>query len=277
MSTETQPLERLPTEPAWWTVARYEGRNRVPVTTAIAVVVAVYATLFLWLGSFYVADPAIQDLLDAFPPVLNELFGFASLASLEGLFASEFYTFGWVVGLGGYLTYSAASTVAGDLESGRMDQLLAGPVPRSSVLVGKFFALLVPTTVLNVVTPMVLYGGSMLVGEPLTLWPLLMVHALSVPYLLFWGAVGVVLGVVVRAGRRAGRIGLGLVFFAWILDSILTTTAYASLAVASPSHYFDPPAILVNGTYDIAGAAILGSVTVGLLALAIRRFERTDL
>lgn len=259
-----------------WDIAWFEGRARLRITGVIAALFTVYAGLYLWLGPAFIADGEIQVLLDALPPVVIQLFGFQSLTSLEGLFASEFYTFGWIVGLGGYVAYSAAGSVAGDIDTGRIDNLLAGPVSRRSVLLGKYLALLVPILVLNVVIPVVLYAGSVLVAEPMTVSRLLALHALSVPYLLTWAAIGLVLGVTVRRDRTAGRIAIGLVFFAWIYESVIVTTAYDWLALVAPSHYFDPPAILVGGTYDVAGAGLLCIVAVVLVVSAIRWFRRVD-
>jgi len=258
-------------------VARYEARNRVPVTVVLSVLFSLFGTFYVWLGPEVVAGEQMQDLLDSLPPALSELFGFESLESLGGLLASEFYTFGWIVGLGGYVAYSAAGTVAGDLRDERMDLLLAGPVARRSVLLGKYLALLVPILVVNVVVPVALYLGSVAVGDPLSAADLAVLHALSVPYLLLWSAVGLLLGVVVRGGRTAGRLALGLVFAGWIVGAVLSTTDYAWVGAVSPTRYFDPPAVLVDGSYDLAGAALLLVAAAALVGLSLVWFERSDL
>lgn len=242
----------------------------------IAVLFSLFGWLYIWLGPEIVAGEGFQELLEALPTALNELFGFESFTSLEGLLASEFYTFGWIVGLGGYLAYSAAGSVAGDLQNDQMDALLAAPVARRSVLLGKYFALLVPIVVINVLVPVALYLESVVVGEPIAIVDLVVVHLLSIPYLLFWGASGLLLGVVVRGGRRAGRVALGMVFAAWIYESFITTTDYESAGAISPTRYFDPPEVLVHGTIDIGGAILLLVVAAVLVALSLVWFDRSD-
>lgn len=274
--TTTRSVETDRATNPTWNIAAFEGRNRLRVTVVIAILVAVYAALFLWLGPAFIAEDEIQDLLDAFPPVMTELFGFQSLTSLEGLFASEFYTFCWIVGLGGYVAYSTAGSVAGDIEADRIDQLLAGPVARHHVVLGKYLAILVPIVVLNVITPVVLYGGSILIDDPMPVSDLVALHALSIPYLLTWAAIGLFLGVTVRRGRTAGRIAIGLVFFAWIYESVIVTTDVEWLALIAPPHYFDPPNILIQGAYDVLGAGILSGVTVTLVVGSILWFRRVD-
>ncbi|MFB6151497.1 MAG: ABC transporter permease subunit [Haloarculaceae archaeon] len=279
MSAETggTATDASPGDGALVAVARFEGRNRLTITGVIAVLFALFGGMYVWLGPQLVAGDAMQDLLDAMPAVLTELFGFESLTSMEGLLASEFYTFGWIVGLAGYLAYSAAGTVAGDLRDDRMDTLLAGPVSRRGVLLGKYLALLVPVLALNVVVPAGLYAASVAVGDPLAVEPLVVVHLLSIPYLLLWGAVGLFLGVTVRRGRTAGRIALGLVLFGWIFESVVSVTDYAWLGAVSPMRYFDPPAAFVHGTYDVAGAGLLAVVAVALVAASQAWFRRRDL
>jgi ABC-2 type transport system permease protein len=257
-------------------VATFEARDRLRMTGLITILLSLLGAMYVWLGPQLVAGDPIQEMLDAMPPLLNELMGFESLQSIAGLLASEYYTLGWIVGLGGYVAYSAAARVAGDLETARMDTMLAAPVSRRSVLLGTYLALLVPILVINVLVPIVLYLGSVVVGEPLSILDLAVLHALSVPYLLVWGAVGLLLGVLVRGGRRAGRLALGLVFLAWLFESIVGVSDFAWVGGVSPVRYFDPPAVLVEGTYDVLGAVSLFAVTVALLAVALRVFDHRD-
>lgn len=258
------------------TIARFEGRNRLRVTGVVAAVFALYGAMFVWLGPDLIAGEAVMEMVEALPAVMRELLGFESLASMEGLLASEYYTFAWTVGLGGYVAYTAAGSVAGDFRTDRMDTLLAAPVSRRSVLLGKYLALLVPIVVLNAVIPLILYGASLLVADTLSLTDLAVLHSLSVPFLLAWGAIGLFLGVVVRRGRTAGRVSLGLVFFGWIFESAISITDSAWLGAVSPMRYFDPPAVLVHGTYDLTGAALLVGVAVVFLVASDVAFGRSD-
>lgn len=259
------------------TVTRYEGRRRLRMTAVLAVLYVVLGWLYIWVGPELVAGEGIQDMIDAMPPVLRDLLGFESLSSLAGLLASEYYTLGWIVGLAGYVAYSAAGRVAGSLVSNRMDSLLAGPVARSSVLGGTYLALLVPILVLNAVVPVALYVGSVVVGSPLPIVDLAVVHLLSIPFLLFWAAIGLALGVTLRGGRRAGRVALGLVFTAWFLESVLGSTDYEAYGAVFPNRYFDPPSVLVNSTYDLLGAGLLLAATLVVLGFAHVWFDRGDL
>ena len=259
------------------TVARFDGRKRLRTTAVASAVLSAYGILFVWVGPDLVGGEELQLLIDAMPPLMVELFGFQSLASLSGLLAGEYYTFGWLVGLAGYVAYTAAGSIAGDMETGRLDTLLAAPISREGVLLGRFLALLVPIVGINAITAPVLYLATVAVGEPLSFADLLALHALSVPYLLFWGAVGLLLGVVVGRSRTAGRVALALVFASWLAESLLDVSDYAWVGAVTPTRYLDTSAVLVDGQYDLAGAILLLAATVLLVALSSRAFARRDL
>jgi ABC-2 type transport system permease protein len=258
-------------------VARFEGERRLRITGVLAVVFALFGATFVALAPDIVSSGAYDDLLESIPPAMRALVGLESFGSIEGVVSGEYYTFTWVVGLSGYLAYSAAGSVAGDLETDRMDTVLAAPISRTAVLLGTYLGLLVPIVVLNVVVPLVLYVGSVLVGLPLSSTELAVLHALSIPYLLCWAAVGLFVGVVVRRGRTAGRVAVGIVVASWLVESVVVSTEFDWLGAVSPMRYFDPPAVLVTGTYDVVGSGLLAVLTLVLLVASHRWFRRSDL
>ena len=132
-------------------------------------------------------DFDFEVILANLPQQFTEGLGVTALDTLPGLLAVELYQVGWVLVLGLYLAYGAASMVVGDVESGRMDTLLATPISRRKLLLEKFSSLLVPIVLVNAITPIVLYAGSVLIGEPLAIVNLLALHALAIPYLLCYG------------------------------------------------------------------------------------------
>ncbi|MFC7137750.1 ABC transporter permease [Halobaculum litoreum] len=262
---------------ATWAVFRFEAERRLRASVLLAVGLSAFGLLFVWIVPDIVAGGNIEEVLASLPPAIVALLGFDTAASVEGLLAGEFYTFGWVVGLAGYVGYSGATAVSAPLGDDRLETLLAAPVARGSVLAGTFLALLVPVAVVNAVVPVVLYAGSRALGAPLSAGGLAAVHALSVPFLLTWGAVGVLSGVVVRRGRTAGRVVLALVFGAWLVESVTSISTYAWVGAVSPSRQFDAAAVLVDGRLDVAGAATLAVVTVAVLLAAQAVFARRDL
>ncbi|MUV58630.1 ABC transporter permease subunit [Halogeometricum sp. CBA1124] len=258
-------------------IARYETERRIPGTAAIAVGLSIYAGLFLAIGPSIIDEVDLEAYAEALPPAFQSAFGVDAIGTLEGLFATELYQFGWILLLGLYFAYSAGDLIAGDVERERLDLLLSSPVSRVSVLLGKFASLLTPIVVVNVVVGVVVYFGAAFVGDPLSLADVAMVHLLSIPYLLACAGLGLLISVSVSRGSLAQRGAMGVVFGLFMLESFVAGTDYEWLGTLSPTRYYDPTAILVDGTYDLLGAAILLEVAALLVIASALQFQRRDI
>lgn len=257
--------------------ARYEGRHRRRGATALSVGIAALVALYVWLfPSVEASGVDLEAYVEAFPPAVRQAFGIEALGTIEGFLAAELYAFVWVLLLALYFAYSAATLVADDVESGRMDVTLSLPVRRSRVVVEKYLSLLVPLVAVNVVTPLVVYAGVLSIDESISATDLLAVHAMSVPYLLAAAAIGLVASVAFDRTNVAQRVALVAVFGLFLVESVLTGTDYEAVGALSPTRYFDPTAALVRGEYDVAGAVILLAAAVALVAVSAVWFTWKD-
>ncbi|WP_435151641.1 ABC transporter permease subunit [Haladaptatus sp. DFWS20] len=258
-------------------IARYEGRKRVRGSVVLGGLLAVMSLLFI--GFFPSVTSSGVDLdayLESMPPALQAAFGEASLTTIEGFLAIEIYQFFWLLLLGVYVAYVAGALIAGDEERDRMDILLATPITRVNVVVEKFCSLIMPIVVVNILVPLAVFIGVVLVGESIDLMNLTMVHLLSIPYLLACGAIGLLLSVVAGKADLAQRGGLGAVFGLFLLDSITEAAGMEWIGGLSPTHYYNPTAILVSGEYDWMGAIVLLAATVVLVFVSAVAFKRRD-
>jgi ABC-2 type transport system permease protein len=258
-------------------IARYEGRHRVRGSVALAVGLSLLTALYVWMFPSVTASGVDLDAyVEAFPPALIEAFGIRSLGTIEGFLAAELYAFAWVLLLGLYLGYTAASLVAEEVERGRMDLTLSLPVSRVRVVVESYLSVLVPVAVLNTVVPVVVYVGTRLIDEPVAATDLVAVHLLSVPYLLCCGAVGLLASVVFDRASVAQRVALAVLGGLFLVESLLAGTDYAEIGALAPMRHYDPTAVLVQSSYDWRGAAILSVATVLLVAASALYFRRAD-
>lgn len=257
--------------------ARYESGRRLRGTAAIAIGLAVLSVFFVWY--FSVLDTASLDqMIESLPPAMLDAFGIETIATIEGFLAAEVYSFLWVLGLGLYFAYTAGGLIAGDIERDRMDLLLSFPVSRSRLLVEKVGSLLVPILAFNVVVAVVVYLSAAAIGEAIDPVHLVMVHALSVPYLLACAGIGTVCTVLADRADVAKRIAVAVVFALFLLDSITGgAEGYEWIQNLSPTHYYDPSAILIGGTYDLVSAGILLAAFVVLLLASQLSFRRRDI
>lgn len=262
-------------------ILRYEGGHRIKSAIGLSAAFALMALAFVAFTPLITTDVAasaqFEQVMTDLPQPFIEAFGLESLSSLEGLLAGEFYTLFWAVFFGLYLAYTAAGSIRGDIDTDRMDVLLANPVSRGSVLVEKFLSLLVPILVASVVTPAVIYAGTLFIDASIAVEELLMVHVLSIPYLLCCGAIGLVLSVLLDSKDTAQNAAIGLLFSLYLLESFIVATDFGWVANIAPMNYFDANEILVEGSYDFVSAGILLAVTIVLIAVSQVRFARMDI
>lgn len=258
-------------------IFRYETGRRLRGTVVLTVVVAAFALLMIaFFPSVRESSAAIEEYARNLPPALTEMFGLQGLSTIGGFLAAELYKFVWVLLLGIYLAYRASSLVAADVETHRIDLLLATPVSRTRLLLERFASLVPLVVLVNVVTVPVVYAGTVWVGATVPLSRLLAVHLLSVPYLLTCAAIGLACSVATSSESLANRAAMGTVFGLFVLESLATTAGIGWVGYASPTRYFEPTAVMVLGLYDWAGAIVLLGATGCLLLGARAVFVRAD-
>jgi ABC-2 type transport system permease protein len=262
-------------------IAEYESERRIKGAFVVALVLGVLSVLFVSLfPSIATSGVDFEAYMESLPPALQTAFGASgglAFTTIEGFLAVELYQFFWVLMLGIYLAYQAGGLIAGDVERGRMDGLLAAPVFRRRVVVEKFLSLVSGVVVINLVVGLLVYGAVIAIGESISVADLAAVHLLSIPYLLACGAIGLLLSVLTDDSDVAKRGGLGAIFGLFLLETISQSADLGWLGAISPTRYYDPTAILVSGEYDLAGAAVLLASTAALVAASAWWFRRKDI
>jgi ABC-2 type transport system permease protein len=257
-------------------LAAYRARKRLRGALALSVGLAAFSVLYAAFFPSMTENVDLDQYAEALPTAFVEAFGLRALGTIEGFLATELYQFAWVILLGLYVAYSAASLVAGDVEDGRIDLLLALPVSRARLVGEKFLALAPGILLVNVVVAAVTWVATRAIGYPVGTVDLLAVHALSLPYLLACASVGLAFSVAVDRASVAQRAAMGTVFGTFLLESVAASTDYAWFGAIAPMRYYDPTAILVDGHYDVAGAAILTLAALALVVGSQWYFGRRD-
>jgi ABC-2 type transport system permease protein len=257
--------------------ARYEAHKRLKGSVYLSVGMATLAAFAIWAYPSFSSAMDPDQLLEAYPEAMVQAFNIRTMASLEGFLSVELYMFGWVILLGLYFAYSAASIIADDVDRGRMDVLLSMPVSRRRLLVEKFLALGVPILVVNVLTPVVVLVGARLVDESIAAGDVLAIHLLSIPFLFACSGIGLLASVLFDRASVAQRVALGATFGLYLVESLLGGTDYEAVGLIAPMRHFDPNTILLEGSYDLTGTAVLVGMTVALVVVSQAWFTRADI
>ncbi|MFP9190739.1 ABC transporter permease subunit [Natrialbaceae archaeon A-CW1-1] len=257
-------------------ILRLESRRRLRGSLLLTVAFALISIFYFSFFPGFAEDA--EQIAEAFPAFMLEMFGIEQLHTIEGFIAAEVYSFFWVVLLAVYFAYAGAGMIAADVRTRAMDLTLSNPVSRESVILQKVGSLWVPLVVLNVGVPTVVYVGSVVIDETMNPVALAMVHVLSIPYLLVCAGIGLVLSVVIDRVRTARAAALSGVLLLWMVDAASRLSEDLEwVGAVTPSRYYDETAILVREEYAFTDAILLLVVFASLVTLAVIIFIRRDI
>jgi len=258
-------------------LAAFGARKRVKGALALSVGLSAFSAMYAAFFPSVTEGIDLDTYIDSMPQVFVEAFGLRALGTIEGFLATELYQFAWVILLGLYIAYSAASLVASDVENDRMDVTLALPVSRARVVGEKFLELVPGILLINAIVAAVTWAATRAIGYPIGTVDLVAVHLLSLPYLFACAGIGLAFSVLVDRASIAQRAAMATVFGLFLLESIVTGTDWEWVGAIAPMRYFDPTAILVDGQYDLGAAVVLLVATAGLVAVSQWYFGRKDI
>jgi ABC-2 type transport system permease protein len=218
----------------------------------------------------------ISELAEDFRPMISAMGGDVNnLASPPSFLSMRYFSLMPLV-LGVWAVLAGSGLVAADEENGTLDLVLAYPVRRTSLFLGRWLALLAAIVLILAVAwlGLVLFawrygfpvGAAALVRPFVSLWAVL----------LFFANLALLLSLVLPSRRLASAATLLVLvggYFVTMLARI--DTRLETLARLSPLQYYQSGEAV--GGLNLAWlAGLLAGAALGL-ALAWRRFERRDI
>ena len=238
--------------------------------------------LGLLLVSFYDTIAAQQEqfekLLEVYPPEFLAFFGelgTLNFVTPEGFLGVEFFSYMPLV-LGIFAVLAGSGLLASDEENGRLDLVMAYPVSRTALFLGRLFAFVGATLLilaicwLGLVVPMT--WSTMNVGLGAMARPFIALFA----ELMLFGTLALLLSMVLPSRRLAAMTaGMFLVASFFITGLARLVEDLKPVAGFSPLNYYQGGDAIrgLNGTW-IAG---LLAVSLVFTVLAWWRFERRDI
>lgn len=170
-----------------------------------------------------------------------------------------------------------SSLLAREEEDGTLEVLLARPVSRTRLLLGKAFCGLAITIIVAAVSLAVCIALSRAVGIPNSVAEITAAMLLTYLLCLVFGAFAFMLSAVSSAGRR---LAVGLTTCLFITSYVLTGLVGAAEwlkwpAKLLPYYYFDPQRML-TGDYAWGTVAAYGVAIIGFAIIAWIGFRRRD-
>ncbi len=260
-------------------VRRQLGRNATFLLAAMVVLSAFEFLLCAMVASMDV-EAAFSQVTAFAPPLLRAMIE----QNMPGGSPAAVLSFGWNHPVAHALLTAVAITlaaraIAGEVESGAIELVLAQPISRARYFGAHFLfgigalaaviaAGLAGTVIGQEAFSLRGFGATRLAALFANAFLLqLAIHALTLAASAF--------------GREAGRVALFGVLVAvlsFLVNAVATIWAEAAFAKPYSLHaYFDPSRILVHGESPLSSAAVLAGVAAIASAVAYLRFVRRDL
>jgi ABC-2 type transport system permease protein len=239
------------------------------------------AALGLYVTLFY---PTIRDatgfadFLEQLPEAMQAIIGDAeTYTTAEGFLNAEVFTFMGPMVFGIFAIIAGMAAIAGEEESHTLDQLLANPISRTSVLLQKAGALMIGLLMLSIGLLIGLISGSKIAGFDLaitgTILGIISLYMLGVTFGLIALAVGASTGRKGLAGGIAAAVGV----VGFLLDTFLSVVdALDPARFISVFYYFNNNDVIINGINAVHFLTLVGIAALAV-AIAVWRFERRDL
>lgn len=224
-------------------------------------------------------QPAFSDLADDYPDALFALLGIEpgeDLFSPAGYIETQLYA-NWIPLV--FLIFSIGAgvrAIAGEEDKGTMDSLLANPISRRRIVVDKFGAMVVGTSILALGLFVVIFFGNYAVDLDLKPEGILSINLALLLLSVLFGAIALAVGAV--TGRRSFTLGVtsATAVFTYFLFGLAQLVSWLEpFRFLSPFHYFLSPDHLLGGfAWGTIGLFVV--LTALALAAAVWGFERRD-
>jgi ABC-2 type transport system permease protein len=218
----------------------------------------------------------LQGLFDAYGETMMAFFGgSADFLSPAGYLDFAFFSYIPVVA-GIFAVLMGAGLLAVEEEKGTLDLILAYPVSRAAVYWGRCLAYCTATAAILALTWIGFAAGLPLAGWEVSALALLLPHLSLLMILLAFGALALLLSMMLPSRAVAASVAGGLMVLSYLVNSLSRVNErLEALDRLLPLRYYQGGRALSG----LDGQPILGlaTVTAGLAALAWWRFERRDI
>ncbi len=221
--------------------------------------------------------PEMKKEMDSINEVFSSMGGFSqafgmdqiSFGTLTGFYAVEC---GNILGLGGafFAALCAVTVLAKEEKDHTAEFLLSHPVTRSSIVTGKFIAVLIQIVLLNSTIFVLAASSVALTGETVPWKELTLLHLAY--FLVQLEIAGICFGISAFIRRGGMGMGLGVAVIMYFLHLVANITESAqALDIITPFGYADGPSIVSEAGLD--GAKILFGMALGALGAAAGYFK----
>jgi len=248
-----------------------QRRGYVGWVIGVAAMAIVNAVFYPWMDT-----PEMAEAMAAIPEDLLLAFGWQDLISPEGYLAGQVFDLLGPMLLIIYAIAAGSAAIAGDEEAGTLEQLIAHPVARASVLLQRAAALAVGLAGLGAAVWIALLAVNDLSGLHIPPGLLAAACLQMVLLALCFGALALAVGA--ASGRRGLVVGLSasLAVASYLASTLVTLVDEIAWMERFSLFFYATGGEPLRHGVQLGDAAILLAVTAVLVAMAVAAFDRRD-
>jgi ABC-2 type transport system permease protein len=238
---------------------------------------AIYGLLMVSLFDSIVTIEGFEEMIASYPPELMAFFGdFMAITTPIGYLDIYYFTYmTFIIGI--FAASAGASLVAADEEKGILDLVMAHPISRTSLFLGRLLGFMTATAVILLIgwlSWLVPSGSS--AGMDLTwiefLRPFLPLYGV----LILFGTFAVVLSLLLPSSRSAGALSGGLLVANFLLTGLSNINENLKTIVKyTPLNYYQGGDAVRGLNWEWLGGLLAVSAVFALIAWW--RFQRRDI
>jgi len=204
---------------------------------------------------------------------------------LASAFTPDGYTaFGYrhpiyLIILSGFVISAAGSAMAREIERGTIFLLLARPLPRYTLVMGKAMEALLSLVILTGAAFLgTAIGAAIAHLEPFHLARFVLVSGYALCLFLAIGGYSFLISALTSDGGKATGIAAGLSVLFFLMDFLAELWPVTEfLGPLSPFHYYNPSQVALRGVVPWRDVAVLLSIAGGTYAASLVVFQRRDI
>jgi ABC-2 type transport system permease protein len=226
--------------------------------------------VFIW--------PSYRDTLQQIdlPDALQAFLGSdLSIATPAGFLSAEFFSWMPILMLV-YAIIQGTGAIAGEEGSGTMDLLLAQPIRRTDVVLGRTAAVVCGTAAILAIACVGWFLSIPFVSIDISLGSVVLATANILPITLLFFALSLWLGAIMPSRSVAVAITVGLATAAYFVNAIATgVQSLQNFKYATPFYYYGSGQPLVDGL-NWLHIGLLMMIAIALVAAAVASFAARD-
>jgi ABC-2 type transport system permease protein len=234
----------------------------------------VFVTMAVWPA--FKGNTSIDEAMNNLPAGVVQAFGLEGFGTPAGFLRANLYDFFIPLLMAGAAVGFANSLTSSEEDGGRLEVLLAQPVSRQAIFLGRILAALVWVLAIAVITTLIQFGSDALFGLQIGTDKLLATLVLCGLLAAFMGGLTFAVSGLVGKPSLALGVGLFVVMGGLIVSALFPlSSTLAEFAHVSPWDWAFAGDPLLNGT-DVWRYLVLGIPAVAMAVFGMWAFGRRD-